>query len=159
MKIRLLLALTAVFVTGCATRGYDGPTRPSNQVATVYFKPEGRVSLQARKVNGIDHGNFNSGIEVPAGNITAYAGYQLASYECPMFSVNCLDEAVFGHCNFSFNSTGGRSYEIEMKGAGKDVSTTVIDRDTGASVGSGSCEHERGTFHNSIERRRSTIGE
>lgn len=158
MKVAALAFTMFFTLIGCATRGYQGPPRSPAELATVYFYSQGRLSLQRMTVNGTDQGVFDMGVTVPAGPVTASADYQLAVHECPMYSWNCFDEVLYGRCEFTLNTAGGKEYGIELRGAGESVWNRVYDKSTDEIAGSGTCVNERDDYHNSIWRRRSTIG-
>ncbi len=154
----VLIIFILLFMTGCATKGYDGPDLPSSAVSTIQFYSEGRLSFKAMTVNKSNQGYFDSGVKVPAGNVDVLVEYQLAMHECPMYSIGCFDEVDIGQCAFTFKAKPEREYSIRMRGAGSGVSSEIIDEDSDEQIGSGSCVKTGDAIHNSVLRKRSTVG-
>ena len=154
----LFSALLLLCFSGCAIKGYDGAA-PSSGVATIYYEQQGRVSLQNMTVNGKPLDNFSYGISVLPGNSVAHTDYQMATGECPMYSIGCVDTVILGSCDINLNGLqGGEDYGIEIKSAGDATLVRVHTLNTDDSFGSGTCIPSKDEFHGSVMRRRSTIG-
>ena len=151
----LLSAL--IILTACSAKGYQGIDQPSSATSTVFFEPIGRVSLKQMRIDGTLQGVSQMGITVLPGNHNATLEYQLAMYECPMFSVGCSDNVILGSCDVIISTAADHNYGIELKGNQDTVVLNVYDKQNEASGGSGVCTKNDQRIQGGVMRRRSTI--
>lgn len=135
--IARILISTACILTSCTTSTIPHNVSATGS-ATVYFEPEGRVSLFNKSIDSVEQGSFEYGFTVASGDRLVSMVYEIKE-SCPMFSVNCIERISKGTCSGTLHAIPEHTYGIRVSSADRLAVISIYDKAMDDKAGEGSC--------------------
>lgn len=141
-QLYIVLAISAApILSGCSPiQGYDGPRRPDNEIAWLYFFASFDASFKDIRVDGRDVSVWASGISLLPGphDVAIRASVESAICSTPETEL-CVPRRTDISCSVTPSLVAGRRYRVELMGAVTTATITIVDPDKAEFVTSGTC--------------------
>lgn len=112
----VVFSLSSLWVQGCTAKGYPGPVRPPEEVATVVTHATGAVSITAVYVDGVKIESLADSVEILPGDHVLEVSFRAeTSDSCEKYNIYCSSDISYGSCKGSIRTQGGRSYLASLK--------------------------------------------